>query len=271
MENKHILVFKFYFLEIEKILNHLNPTLGVSNNLYEKKVGVFHIFRSLYNNLKFLEVTFENSTTTAFTTLARMIIDHYSVFFLISTYSSKEIQNLRYYLLMIGSLEGRSKTMHEFEESLLNVPIGISANNQNSIKTDKETINKFLKKIEKENLEKLTSESNISKRNWKFPSEKNARNGKFYNWQELYQVSKIPSNYSKAIQNHFSEFTHGLGMTVLYIENNIDSKISIIAILSVIQSLIGKIMMEEFSEELQNIELNSNFVYHCNYNWENWK
>ncbi len=271
MKDEQILAFEFYFLELEKIVNHLNPIYGKSNNLFEKKVGIFHVFRSLYKNLKFLKSTLDDSTFTAFATLTRMIIDHYSVFFLISSYSSQEVQKLRYYLLMIASLEGRSKTMNEFEKSLSNLPIEISIGNQKAINHDNNTVQAFLKKIETENLNKIISESHINKRNWKFPSEKKAGNKNYYNWQELYQIAKIPDNFSKSIQQHFSEFTHGLGLTVLYTEEKSDSKLSIIAILSIIQSLIGKIVMNEFSTELKNLEINKTFIYNCDFNWENWK
>ncbi len=271
MEDKQILVFESYFFELEKIVNHLNPIYGTSNNLFEKKIGVFHVFGSLYKNLKFLNSTRDDCPFASFATLVRMIIDHYSVFFLISSYSSQEVQKLRYYLLMMASLEGRSKTMSDFEKSLSNLPIEISIANQEAIKHDEDSVQAFIQKIERENLKGLTLESHINKRNWKFPSEREAGNKNFYNWQELYQIAKIPDNFSKSIQQHFSEFTHGLGLTVLYTEEKSDSKLSIIAILSMIQSLIGKIMIDEFSNELQNLQLDSQFVYNCNYNWENWK
>lgn len=271
MVDKQILVFEFYFFELEKILNHLHPVYGTSYNLFEKKIGVFHVFKSLHKNLKFLNSTRDNCPFTSFATIARMIIDHYSVFFLISSSSSEEVQKLRYYLLMMASLEGRSKTISEFEKSLSNLSIEISIANQEVIKEDENSVQVFMQKIKKENLKRLTSESNINKRNWKFPSERKAGNNNFYNWQELYQIAKIPDNFSKSIQQHFSDFTHGLGLTVLYTEEKLDSKLSIIAILSIIQSLIGKIMINEFSNELENIELNDQFVYNCNYNWENWK
>lgn len=271
MEDEQISSYEFYFLELEKIVNHLNQIHGTNNNLYEKKIGLFHIFRSLFKNLKFLKLTYDESPFTAFATLSRMIIDHYSVFFLISSYSSQEIQKLRYYLLMIASLEGRSKTMSDFEKSLSNLPNEISISNQEAIKHDKNTVQIFLKKLEKENLKELISNSHFTKRNWKFPGEKQAGNKNFYNWQELYHIAKIPDNFSKSIQKHFSEFTHGLGLTVLYTEEKSTSKLSILAMLSIIQSLIGKILLTEFSNELQNLEINPQFIYNCNYNWENWK
>lgn len=271
MKDEQILAYEFYFSELEKIVNHLNLTYGENNNLYQKKIGIFHVFRSLYKNLKFLNVTIDESPFTVFATLSRMIIDQYSVFFLISSHSSEEIQKLRYYLLMISSLEGRSKTMADFEESLSNLALDISESNKKYIKHDIDTVKLFLQKIEKENLSEIVDSSHIRRRNWRFPCEKPAGNKNTYNWQELYKISKIPDNFSKTIQQHFSEFTHGLGLTVLYADEKSVSKLSILAVLTIIQSYIGKIIMNEFSNELQNLEINPQFIYNCNYNWNNWK
>src|SRR5690606_18098745 len=130
-------------------------------------------------------------------------------------------QKLRYYLLMLASLEGRIKTMTEFEESLNNLPAEVIRGNQEFKKLDENSIHIFLQKIEKENLEKIVDIKHIKKRNWKFPNSIPAGNKISYNWQELYKIAKIPSNFSKAIQQHFSEFTHGLGLTILYTDNKI--------------------------------------------------
>lgn len=171
---------------------------------------------------------------------------------------------------MISSLEGRVKTMSEFEKSIKNLPNEIIKNNYEAIKNDEKNIQIFLQKIGEEKLEKITDYKHIEKRNWKFPSLISARNKNYYNWQELYKIAKIPPNFSKAIQQHFSEFTHGLGLTILYTDDKIKPKLSIIGILSIIQSLIGKIIMNEYSMEIQELNLNKNFVHNSNYNWKNW-
>lgn len=226
---------------------------------------------SIVKNLTFLRDNFDTSPFTTFATLSRMIVDHYSAFFLISSFSNNNEQKLRYYLLMLASLEGRIKTMTEFEKSVNNLPAEVIAGNQEAIKHDENTIQIFLLKIKKESLEEIVDYKHIRKRNWKFPNLIPAGNKNSYNWQELYKIAKIPSNFSKAIQQHFSEFTHGLGLTILYTDNKIESKLSIVALLSIIQSLVGKIIMDEYSMELQELSLNKNFVYNCNLNWEQWK
>lgn len=271
MDKDQIASFDFYFVEFEKILNHLNATSINSNDLFEKRIAIFHIFKSIMKNLKFLRKNYEESPFATFAALSRMVVDHYSGFFLLTSYSSKDEQKLRYYLFMIGSLEGRAKTMSEFESSVSShLPPETILGNKKAIKHDLNAVQKFIEKIETENLKNVTNEKHIKNRNWKFPSEVQAVNNHFYKWQELYEIAKIPNHFAKAIQQHFSEFTHGLGLTILYTEGKLDSKISIIAILSIIQSLIGKIILKEFSEELKDVSLNPNFIYQCNYNWENW-
>lgn len=271
MDEDQIAAFDFYFLELEKIVNYLNSTLGNDKNLFEKRIAIFHVFKSIVKNLKFLRTNYEESPFATFASLSRMIVDHYSGFFLLSTYSNLDEQKLRFYLFMIASLEGRAKTMSEFETSVINnLPQEVILGNKKAIKHDENAAQKFIKKIEVENLSNITKEIHIKNRNWKFPSDVPAKNNTFYNWQELYKIAKIPSHFAKAIQQHFSEFTHGLGLTILYTEEKLDSKMSIIAILSIIQSLIGKIISNEFSEELKDLNLNPNFIFNCNYNWENW-
>ncbi len=271
MDDKQIFVFEQYFFEIQKISNHLSSIYGFKDQLFERKAGIYFIFKSLFKNLKFLSETKNEIPYTAFVTLSRMIIDHYSVLYIMSSFSTIEAQKLRYYLLMISSLEGRLKTICDFEKSLINIPMEIIKKNQELINYDNSIIEIFLKKIKSENLNEITTQKNILKRNWKFPIGKKAGNGNFYNWQELYQIAKIPENFTKPIQQHFSEFTHGLGLTLLYSDKETDSKLSIIALLSVIQSLIGKIMISEYSKDLKDLQLSSFFIYNCNYNWDNWK
>lgn len=268
--NEQISVYDLYLNELKKMAEHLNQYFE-NNDLFLKNIGQVHLFRSIIKNLIFLRDNFESIPFTAFATLSRMLIDHYSAFFLITSFSNKNEQNLRYYLLMLGSLEGRVKTMTEFEKSLKNLPEEVIKRNQEAIKLDKDSINIFIQKIEKKNLNKIVNNKHITNRNWKFPNSIPASNKNYYNWQELYIIAKIPSNFSKVIQKHFSEFTHGLGLTILYTDNNVESKISIIALLSVIESLVGKIIIKEYSKELKDLSLNEQFIYNCNLNWENWK
>lgn len=271
MKDDQISVYDFYFVELEKIMAYLNPSLGNDNNLFDKRIATFHVFRSIAKNLKFIRTNYNESPFSAFATLSRMIVDNYSAFFLISSFSNNDEQKLRYYLYMIGSLEGRIKTMSDFENSLKNLSKEISQGNQKAIERDQKAVQNFINKIKLEKLANITEEKHIKKRNWKFPNEVPAENKTFYTWQELYKIAKIPSNFSKAIQQHFSEFTHGLGLTILYTEEKLDSKQSILAILSIIQSLIGKIILEEFQEELKDLTLDENFIYNCNYNWQHWR
>ena len=271
MKDEQIEVYDFYFVELEKILNHLNPVFGESNNLFEKRIGIFHVFKSIMKNFKFLRINYVESPFSAFATLSRMIIDHYAAFFLISSFSNKDEQKIRYYLFIIASLEGRVKTMSDFEKSVSNLPSEISSQNQMFIELDQNAIKRFILQLETEQLKTIIEEKHIKNRNWRFPSEVPAGNKNTYSWQELYKIAKIPDNFSKAIQKHFSEFTHGLGLSILYTENKIESKQSIVALLCMLESLIGQIIINEFPKELEDLDLDKNFIFCCNYNWENWK
>jgi hypothetical protein len=271
MEDEQILAYDFYLNELKKIVEHLKPLFGSSNKLYVKRIGQIHFLKSIVKNLIFLRANYNQSPFTAFVTLSRMIVDHYSAFFLIASFSNENEQKLRYYLIMIASLEGRIKTMSEFEKSLNNLPSEVIKGNQEAIKNDLIAVEIFSQRIIKENLNEIVDDKHIRKRNWKFPNLIPAENKNFYNWQELYNIAKIPSHFSKAIQQHFSEFTHGLGLTILYTDNKLDSKLSIIAILCLIQSLIGKVILDEYKTELKSLNLDEKFIYNCNYNWENWK
>lgn len=271
MEPDQIEHYNFYLKELEKIRTHLMPEFGISTNLFDFKIGIFHLFNSITKSLRFISENHENSPFPTFATLARMAVDNYSIFYLLASYDTLEIRKLRYYLYVMASLDGRIKTVSDFEKATKNLPTEVVAGNKKLIEHDKSTIAIFQKKIISESLQTLTNEKIIEKMNWKFPSERPAGNKNFYNWQELYQISKIPSHFSKAIQQHFSEFTHGLGLSMLYSDEKSESKQSIIGILSIILSLKGKIIMEIFSEKLINCDIDKNFIFNCNYNWENWK
>lgn len=271
MEPEQIEYYNFYFKELEKIREHLNPKYGTSKNLFDFKIGVFHLFSSITKSLKFFGDNNEVSPFPVFATIARMLVDNYSVFYLLASYDTNEIQKLRYYLYMMASLDGRVQTASNFAKATKNLPPEVLLGNEILIEHDKISIEKFKEKIIYENLQNITSESILKKMNWKFPSDRPAGNKNFYNWQELYQISRIPNHFSKAIQQHFSEFTHGLGLSMLYSNEKTESKQSVIGILSIIQSLIGKIVMEIFNEDLSDLEIDKNFIFNCDYNWNNWQ
>ena len=271
MEPDQIEYYKIYLIELEKIRIHLMPKYGMSKNLFDFKTGIFHLFNSITKSLKFIGENYENAPFPAFTSLARMAVDNYSVFYLLASYDTLENQKLRYYLYMMASLDRRIQTASDFEKATKNLPSEVVAGNKKLIEHDKSSIEIFKQKIISEKLENIASNKVQEKMNWRFPSERIAGNKNFYNWQELYQISKIPAHFSKAIQQHFSEFTHGLGLSMLYSDEISDSKQSTIGILSILQCLIGRIIVDLFSENLADCDINKTFIDNCNFHWEHWK
>ena len=270
MEHSEIVYYNLYLNQLKIISDTLEQKYN-SNNLFDSQVGSFHMFRSIVINLTFLSKNHESSSFTTFTTLSRMIIDNYATFFLLTSNNTKEEQELRYALYFIDSLKCRIKTTTDFAAALKNIPQHITELNKKAIENDEMAIEKFSTKIYSENLNILVGEKVIEKNQWKFQSVKPAKNGNSYSWEELYQIAKIPKHFSSAIQNHFSQFTHGLALSILYNNGNPESKESILGILNIVQMLLGKIMLERFNNDLKKSKVENRFIEACNYHWNSWK
>lgn len=267
MEQSEINYYVLYLKQLQIITDSLEIKYN-SNNLFDRRIGVFHQFRSIVTNLNFLSETNESSSFTTFATLSRMIIDNYATFFLVTSYNTNEEQELRYALCFIDSLKSRIKTTTEFASAQKNLPKDIIEINKKAIENDRIAIERFSSNIYSKKLNTLVNDKIIEKANWKFQSSMIAKNGHSYSWEEMYQIAKIPKHFSSAIQNHFSQFTHGLALSVLYNNGNKDSKESILAILNMIQMLIGKIMIERYSEDLKNSRIDKEFIEVCNLTWK---
>jgi len=136
---------------------------------------------------------------------------------------------------------------------------------------DSTVIKKNLGIIEKNGLDLLVEKFVIENHNWKFVSSYPAKNKKTYSWQELYNIAKIPKHFSKAIQNHFSSFTHGLGLAILYTEGNNESLNYIYDTILILQAVTGKIMRLNYSKELENLNFNNEFIEIGEEVWSNWE
>ncbi len=262
-EEKEIIINNYLFClnELQKIFQPLKTLYDNHANLYDKRNGAYSLFKNLYLNLDFLNQTKSIITTQALVTLSRNIIDNYSVLYLFTSYSTKEEQQLRYYLYLLDSLHNRSETIREFSEKITTyIPEEGFASANESTDNDSKTINYLLFKIEDENLSKLVKKEVINMRNWKFksefPSKKNS-----YNWQELSQIAKIPEHFSSAVQKQYSAYVHGLGLSILYKENN-DTNIedAVFSFLTAIQTLIAKIVLKEFQDNLKDINIEKDFI-----------
>ena len=268
---KNLQSYLIYLRELEKINETLFSLYGDSNNLYNHKIGVYKIFRALTLNFRFIYETADISSKQTVITLARTIIDHYSILSLLSCYSTRNEQSLRYYLYLMESLYERIKIINDFSSNLDNVDPEILKGNSDSNSHDEYVINRILQIIKEQKLDLLVEESVILSYNWRFPSEYPAGNKRIYNWQELYNIAKIPRHFSKAIQNHFSSFTHGLGLTILYSEDTPEATIYVYDFIAIIQTLTGKIMTSNYTKELEKLEFNEEFVSMGEEGWNNWK
>lgn len=262
--------FLICLMELEKIDEKLSSLYLQSNNLYNHKIGVYKIFRKLLNNCRFIYETAEISSQQIVMSLARMTIDHYSVLYLLSCYSSRKEQKLRYYLYLLDSFNNRISTITNFSTNFNNMNPDVLEENKRSNLHDKSVIDKIFQLIKEEGLGLNIADSIIENNNWKFQSDHPAQNKKTYTWQELYNIARIPPHFSKAIQNHFSSFTHGLGMTILYSEDNPKSTLYVYEFIALLQTLIGKMMILNYSKELKDIEFRRDFLDLGEERWENW-
>lgn len=271
MDNKHLASYLLYLRELEKIDKTLSTLYGTSNNLYNHKIGVYKIFRTLLLNFRFIYETANISSKQIVITLARTIVDHYAILYLLSCYSTRDEQLLRYYLYLLDSLSARVKTIDDFSGSVDKVDPTILKDNDDTNLHDKNVINRILQIIQENKLDLLVEQSIIKSYNWRFPNEYPAMNKKMYNWQELYNIAKIPKHFSKAIQNHFSSFTHGLGLTILYSDDQPEATIYVFDFIAIIQTLTGKMMMLNYTKELENLGFDTEFLDIGEEGWTNWK
>lgn len=263
------LTFELSLIQLNKIAEFININYNIDSNVFNKKVGLYKIFKNLISSLNTLKkLNEQNSETQSFATISRMIFDNYSVFFILSSYSTKDEQLLRYFLYLIDSLEGRINSITAFAETVKNNRLIESfEESKGIIEHDKKAISQILNKIHSENLNNLVSQKTIEKCNWKFTTKPNSKER--LSWEDLYNISKVPKRYSKIIQNHYSTFTHGLGMTILYEQRNKSFIESTLLLLATIQLNIAKIIITELNINEEKLEMEPEFYLLMNYNWNN--
>jgi hypothetical protein len=271
-KEKIMKAYMFCLNELQKIFQPLKTLYDNHSNLLDKRNGTYSLFKNLYLNLDFLNQTKSIITTQALVTLSRNIIDNYSVLYLFTSYSTKEEQQLRYYLYLIDSLHNRSDIISDFSEKITTyIPPEGLASAKNSTENDSKIIDYLTFKIENENLSNLVKKEVINMRNWKFKSEFPSKNNS-YNWQELSQIAKIPAHYSSAVQKQYSAYVHGLGLSILYKEaNDTNVEDSVFSFLIAIQALIGQIVLKEFQDDLKDINIENEFIDLIKEISTNWK
>lgn len=264
------LSFDSCLIELQKIEHILDRSINNKSQLLNRKIGVFNIFKNHISNLIILKkLNKENCNTQSFATLSRMIIDNYAGFYLLTAHSDENEKQLRYYLYLMDSLQSRINSISDLENSLKNNKLVESFDSSSDIIIhDKKAITTIIEKIKTEKLDSLASQKIIENKNWKYISGNS--NKERYSWEELYNISKIPEHFSKMIQNHYSTYAHGLGMTILYSERNETLIKSTFLFFALIQLNLAKIIINEFEIDIIKANLDNNFIAQMEFHWDNW-
>jgi hypothetical protein len=216
-------------LEFDKVLSNIN-SIANNNGFRDKRVGVFYHSLKMYYCIEDLITLSENKgSVQSLVTLNRMIVDNYAVLYLLTSHSTPEEQLLRYYLYLFDALKTRSKSLSDFFESCSVLPPESIYNNvMSALEQDSKDMIQIIEMLKKDGIYDMVDPITIEKLNWKFkehfPKKKRYKNQ--YSWSELYQVARIPENFSKLIQNYHSQYVHGLGISLMQKPN--DDCISIV-------------------------------------------
>lgn len=261
-------------LEIERVFQCLKDY--ESNSSFEsKKVGIYKYLKKLIPCFDILfEVSKLNSTQSLITQL-RMIVDNYVILYLFTNFSSKEEQLLRYYLFLLDATSSRPKIINNFASNIKHqIPDEAYENANIAVASDNKTTVDLIKLINERQLDAIANKEIISSSNWKFKdkNEKN-QNKNRYIWTELYTIAKIPNHHAQILQNYFSSFVHGLGLSLNIKADEEDLTFVILSLdySVILMSLIIKIIITEFDEETKNLNLHPMILKIINQNWNNWK
>ncbi len=272
-------IIRLKYSECNRILrntfNCLIEKFDSIKTLESKNVGIYNILKKLVPCFTILDDVSKSNSVQSIITLERMILDNYTILFLLTNYESKNIQELRYYLFLLDAVETRIKIITEFAaNSNIDLPGFVMDQKNNTVEEDKKTRAQLIQIINTKKLDVLVNEEIIKKSNWKFKDSASAnKNHNSYKWRELYEIAKIPQRYAIMLQDYNSSYVHGLGLSLM-IDNEFGSYLKMMKSLdfgSIIQSMIVKIMLDEFQIETQQITLSNDYEKFMNENWNSWK
>ena len=138
-----------------------------------------------------------------------------------------------------------------------------------TIEHDKRAIKTITKLIEKNKLNELVPNKVIEDRNWKFTKGITSKKNRL-SWVDLYNLARIPKKFSELIQNHYSTYTHGLGMTILYESRNETFFKSTFLLLTILNLNITRILIDEYKLQPGKINLNPEILIYVKHQWENY-
>jgi hypothetical protein len=245
------------------------------NSAFENiKVGIYKHIKKLIPCFDILFKVSQTSSIQSLMTLERMIIDNYAILYLLTIFSSKEEQLLRYYLFLLDAICSRSNILKNFSSNIkYEMPAKAYEDADSAIIYDKKASIELNKKIN-EIQQKLSVNTEIIKNsNWKFKDiEEGNQNINRLSWTDLYKNAGIPNHHAQLLQKYNSSFVHGLGISLMIEseDNLLPFKISTLELCSILMSRIIKIIMIEFQDETKTINLNSKTIDFINHFWDNW-
>jgi len=246
------------------------------NSSFENiKVGIYKHVKKLIPCFDILFNVSKTSSIQSLITLERMIIDNYAILYLLTSFSSKEEQLLRYYLFLLDAASSRSNILKNFSSNIKNeMPAKAYVDADKAIIYDKKASIELHKKI-KEIQQKLSVNTEIiNNSNWKFKDIKEGnQNINRLSWTDLYTNARIPNHHAQMLQKYHSSFVHGLGISLMIDsdDNLLPFTISTLDFCSILMSMIIKIITIEFQDETKAINLNFKTIEFMNHNWNNWE
>jgi hypothetical protein len=231
------------------------------------------IYRLIKSEIELIEVLYKISEFKSIRsqfTIQRAIVDYYSIIYLLTSYNSKEEQNLRYYLYVLDMLNSRINTHSEIKKETPGEIL--NAQNQKTyelVEEDKKTRQDVLDIIRTKKLNLAVNENIINKCNWKF---KNPENNDKFSWTQLAENSKIPGRFAIFYQDYASHFVHGIGSSPIIVDDEkiVDTVINeTLKFSSILMCLTIKIIVNEFVEETKFVNINSKIRNKSDCLWNN--
>ncbi len=249
-------LFFFSKIELDKIFEKLKNYDQVS--FEDKRVGIYKHLKKLIPCFDVIAKVAEMDSIQSLITLTRMVVDNYSIHYLLTSFGTKEEQLLRYYLFLLDATVSRIETAKDLYANVLSpLPEETNNNARIVIQSDEKAIVEIKAIIERKGLNIGVDSVIIDTANWKFIDKSPVKkNNNRYKWHELYSLSRIPEHQSRYIQNYYSSYVHGLGMSLIPNVENIDVfKAMAYSTCNLVILLLIKTLLLEFPEETRDVNL----------------
>lgn len=264
--------FNICKLYLDRIFANLYDRYDSLTSLNSKKVGIYKHVKKLLPCFDILYEVSKTNSLQSLKALERMIIDNYAILYLLTSHSSKEEQDLRYYLYLLDGANTVAEILDDhLNESPTGIPHDVKKTTYEARDSNDNTIKELKKIIEQINSGFKADPKIIKNKNWKFINAVPPKGGNCYSWPGLYENAKIPSRLLESMHKYSSQFVHGLGVSLMFDNNsNLAPNINLVLELGrVVQTLIMKILLTEFSDETKSIYLPENLILFMNDNWNN--